>query len=53
MSTFLHQAYDEALSTKQDLQSVQFKVQIVSTPLAPPPNEQTESYVVPPGMHRR
>ena len=33
MSTFLHQAYDEATSTKQELQSVQFKVQIVSTPL--------------------
>ena len=30
MSTFLHQAYDEALSTKVELQSVQFKVQIVS-----------------------
>jgi hypothetical protein len=38
MSTFLHQAYDEATSTKQELQSVQFKVQIVSTPspLVPP-----------------
>ena len=33
MSTFLHQAYDEATSTKQELQAVQFKVQIVSSPL--------------------
>ena len=37
MSTFLHQAYDEAISTKQELQSVQFKVQIVSSPPSPSP----------------